>query len=269
MSAAARYFRLLGAFGRFSLAQELAFRGNFLAKITVEVLWLGLMLIFYRTVFAKTTVVAGWSEAEYLFFVGCYFALEGVIETFFLANCMNFAELVRTGELDFFLLQPIDEQFLVSCKDFDWSTAPNVILGAVVMVLAFIAGGWSIEPVRLAIFAVMFLCGIAMAYSFLLMLTSSSVWLVRNQSLMELWWLFTSLMRYPREIFSKSWASPLGFVFSFLVPIMLVVSVPAGTMVKVLEPLMCIYAVACTMALLIGSRWVLRYALRRYRSASS
>jgi ABC-2 type transport system permease protein len=269
MTAAARYFRLLGAFARFSLAQELAFRGNFLAKITVEVLWLGLMIVFYRTIFAKTSIVAGWSEAEYLFFVGCYFALEGVIETFFLANCMNFAELIRTGELDFYLLQPIDEQFLISCKDFDWSTAPNVLLGAAVMTLAYLAGGWSVDPVRLGVFVVMFICGIAMAYSFLLMLTSSAVWLVRNQSLMELWWLFTSLMRYPREIFLRSWAAPLGWFFSFVAPIMLVVSVPAGAMVKLLEPMLCLYAAAATAVLLVVSRWVLRFALRRYRSASS
>ena len=36
---------------------------------------------------------------------------------------------------------------------------------------------------------------------FLLMLSSTAVWMVRNQSLYELWWLFTSLMRYPREIY--------------------------------------------------------------------
>ena len=45
------------------------------------------------------------------------------------------------------------------------------------------------------------LCALGMAYSFLLMLSSTSVWLVRNQSMYELWWLFTSLMRYPKEIF--------------------------------------------------------------------
>lgn len=269
MSGALRYFRLLGAFARFSLAQELAFRGNFLAKVCVEILWLALMLIFYRTVFGKTSVVADWSEAEYLFFVGCYFALEGVIETFFLGNCMNFAELVRTGELDFHLLKPIDEQFLISCKEFDWSTAPNVLLGASVMVLAYTAGGWGFDPGRFAVFLFMFACGVALAYSFLLALTSTSVWLTRNQSLMELWWLLTSLMRYPREIFLRSWAAPIGFVFSFLLPIMLVVSVPAGTMVKLFEPLMCLYAALAAVAALLASRWTLRYALRRYRSASS
>lgn len=264
-----RYFRLYGAFIRFSLAGELAFRGNFLAKIAVEILWLSIMLIFYRTIFSKTSVVAGWSEAEYLFFVGCYFALEGVIETLFLSNCMNFAELVRTGELDFYLLKPIDEQFLISCKDFDWSTAPNVLLGCGVMILAFWSGGWPFEPARFALFLLMFICGVGLAYSFLLMLTSTSVWLTRNQSLMELWWLFTSLMRYPREIFLKSWAAPLGFFFSFLVPVMLVVSIPAGTMVKLLEPGLCLFALAVTAALMVLSRRVLRYSLRRYRSASS
>ena len=60
------------------------------------------------------------------------------------------------------------------------------------------------------------------------MLTSTSVWLVRNQSLMEMWWLFTSLMRYPREIFAGPWAAPLGWFFTFVLPVLLVVNVPAA-----------------------------------------
>ncbi len=42
--------------GRYTLSRELAFRGNFLVKVSVEVLWLGILLAFYRTVFAKTAV---------------------------------------------------------------------------------------------------------------------------------------------------------------------------------------------------------------------
>ena len=118
-----RYARLLGSLARFSLAREMAFRSNFLVKVSVEVLWLGILLAFYKVVFAKTNVVAGWSEAEYLFFVGCFFAINGVIECLFLDNCNELAELVRTGDLDFLLLKPIDEQFLVSCRRIDWGTS--------------------------------------------------------------------------------------------------------------------------------------------------
>src|SRR5438477_9328440 len=113
MTALARYARIIGALGRYGLARELAFRGNFVVKVFVEILWLSILLVFYATVFSKTSVVADWSEYEYLFFVGCYFALEGVIETLFLDNCNQFADLVRSGDLDFDLLKPLDVQVLV------------------------------------------------------------------------------------------------------------------------------------------------------------
>ena len=52
-----RYFRLFVAFARFGLATEMAFRANFLVKILVEMLWLGILLVFYQMVFGKTRLV--------------------------------------------------------------------------------------------------------------------------------------------------------------------------------------------------------------------
>jgi ABC-2 type transport system permease protein len=270
MQSLGRYFRLMIALGRYGLARELAFRGNFLIKISVEALWLGVLLIFYRTVFAKTNVIAEWDEAQYLFFVGCYFALEALVETFFLENCNEFADLIRSGDLDFYLLQPIDEQFLITLRKIDWTTVPSVILGGCVMMAALVQMNWTFDPGRVALFALLFLCGLAIAYSFLLLLTSSAVWFVRNQSLYEMWWLFMSLMRYPREIFRGSWwASPLGLFFTFIIPVTLIVNVPARMMVKVFEPGFAVFTIVVAVVLLVLSRKFFRLAMRRYRSASS
>lgn len=269
MTSSSRYFRLLAAFARFSFLRELAFRGNFLVKVFVELLWLGILLIFYRTVFARTSVIATWNEDEYLFFVGCYFALEGLIETLFLENCNEFSDLIRTGDLDIYLLKPIDEQFLLSCRSIDWSTAPNCLLGIGVMTMSLVHMGWIFDPIKIVLFFLLFCSGTAMAYGFLLMLTSGAVWFTRNQSLFELWWLFTSLMRYPREVFTRSWAYPIGMVFTFLIPILLVVNVPASLMVRVLDMRFVIFSAACTAVVLLVSRWFFRFALRKYRSASS
>ncbi len=269
MTTLRRYARLLGSLARFSLAREMAFRSNFLVKVSVEVLWLGILLAFYKVVFAKTSMVAGWSEPEYLFFVGCFFALNGVIESLFLENCNEFAELVRTGDLDFLLLKPIDEQFLVSCRKIDWGTALNAVLGAGVMLMALYELNWSFDPWRLLAFPVLFFCGVMLAYSFMLVLTSFSVWLVRNQSLMELWWLFSSLARYPREIFREPWAEPLGRLFTYFIPILLVSNMPARVMVKSFDPALIAFTIAATVVGLLVSRLFFRHALRSYRSASS
>ena len=265
-----RYVRLWLALARFSLVRELAFRGNFLIKMFVEVLWLSILLAFYHTIFANTSMVADWDRHQYLFFVGCYFAMGGLLEMLFLENCNQFADLIRTGDLDFYLLKPMDEQFLVTCRTVDWSCAANVFMGAGVMIAALAGGGWSIGPAEVALFLTMMVCGLLLAYSFLLMLTSASVWFMRNQSLYEVWWLFTTLMRYPREIFRGTWAYPVGWVFSFLIPIMLVTNVPARIMTdKLLDPALLLYALAATAAALWISRRLFRLALRRYRSASS
>src|SRR5437867_4359591 len=121
MQTLTRYLGLWGALAKFSLLGEMAFRGNFLVKVFVELLWLGILLLFNITLFQQTNQIAEWDQNQYLFFIGCYFALGGLLETVFLDNCNEFAELVRTGDLDFFLLQPIDEQFLISCRKIDWS----------------------------------------------------------------------------------------------------------------------------------------------------
>jgi ABC-2 type transport system permease protein len=269
MQTLARHVRLYMALARFGLARELAFRGNFLVKLAVEVIWLFILLAFYRTIFSKTSHVATWNEGEYLFFVGCYFALSGLVESLFLANCNEFADLVRTGDLDFYLLKPIDEQFLITCRDIDWSSIANVIMGGAVMVIALYSMDWVFQPWLVCEFFAMFLCGIAIAYSCLVFLTSVAVWFKRNQSLYEMWWLFTSLMRYPREVFSGPWAAPMGWFFTFIVPILLVVNVPASALLKVLQPPMVAFTLAVAIVLLFLSRVFFRAALRRYRSASS
>jgi ABC-2 type transport system permease protein len=264
-----RYLRLYLALARFGLAREFAFRANFLVKVSVEILWLGILLAFYRIVFSKTSVVADWTEAEYLFFLGCYFALAGVMEALFLVNCNQFSDLIRSGDLDFYLLRPIDEQFLVSCREIDWGSVPNFLMGVVVMCLALNQMHWDVTFFQISQFVTLFVCGIVIGYSFLLMLTSAAVWFTRNQSLYELWWLVTSLMRYPREIFSKSWAAPIGTFFTYFIPILLVINVPARIMVKALDPTMIWFTFFVTIILLVASRGFFRYALRRYRSASS
>jgi ABC-2 type transport system permease protein len=273
MQTVSRYLRLWFALARFGLVRELAFRGNFLVKISVEVLWFGILLVFWEIAFGQTSTIAGWTHPQYLFFVGCYFTLEGMLETFFLSNCGEFSELVRSGDLDFVLLKPMDEQFLVTCRDVDWTTVPNVFLGSAVMVFSLRAMDWPFDPVRVGLFLVLFLCSLGMAYSFLLMLASSAVWMVRNQSLFELWWLFTTLVRYPREIFMGTWAEPLGRFLTYVIPVMLMINVPANVMVQGLDRAlqwdMIALTAAMTALLLWGSRRFFRLALRRYRSASS
>jgi ABC-2 type transport system permease protein len=84
-----------------------------------------------------------------------------------------------------------------------------------------------------------------------------------------MWWLVTSLMRYPKDIFAGTWFAPVSWFFTFIVPVLIIVNVPACGMVKVLEPQLVLFMLAATVVLLFGSRTFFRFALQKYRSASS
>lgn len=47
------YFRLLTVFAKYSLAREMAFRGNFAMKVLLELVWLAILLIFSEHCFAE------------------------------------------------------------------------------------------------------------------------------------------------------------------------------------------------------------------------
>jgi ABC-2 type transport system permease protein len=94
--------------------------------------------------------------------------------------------------------------------------------------------------------------------------------MTRNSSLMELWWLFTTLMRYPREIYKGSWAGVLGVLFWYLIPVLLVLNVPARVFVtRFYDPWSIGLLLLATFLLLVLSRRFFYYALASYRSASS
>ena len=80
---------------------------------------------------------------------------------------------------------------------------------------------------------------------------------------------------FQRGTLSQARSSPAagpsrsGRSFTYFVPILVVVNVPANAMVRVLDPLALAVTIIAAVVLLWLSRRFFQYALRSYRSASS
>jgi ABC-2 type transport system permease protein len=106
-------------------------------------------------------------------------------------------------------------------------------------------------------------------------LAATSIWLGRNQTLYDFWFYITNFSRYPREIYSGSWGWPLQWSFTYLIPVLVVVNVPARVLVQPLRGQdssdwqLCGFALFATVGSFLVSRWIFQRALVSYRSASS
>ena len=129
---------------------------------------------------------------------------------------------------------------------------------------------------HLLLYPVYIAIGITILYSLMISLAATSVWLGRNQTLYNFWFYITNFSRYPMEIYGGSaWGDGLRFVFTFVIPVLVVVNVPARIMAQPLHPNPSVsvpqglFAIAAALGSLIVSRWIFTRALMSYRSASS
>lgn len=272
------YLRVFWIFVRNNLVRAMSFRTNFIIECISSISWIVMNIGFYLLVFRHVPVLVegtGWGQYEFFVFLATTMLVNSTVQAFFMPNAQEFSELIRTGNLDFALLKPIDTQFLISLRRIEWSALANFFVG--VGLLAFSL--WKLttrsenplvlSPLVYVLYPFYLLCGIAILYSLMISLAATSIWLGRNQTLYNFWFYITNFSRYPMEIYRSFY--PLKWFFTFFIPILIVVNVPARMMAMPLsnEWFLPAFAIVATVASLIASRKVFQLSLLSYRSASS
>ncbi|MFP6764703.1 MAG: ABC-2 family transporter protein [Planctomycetaceae bacterium] len=270
------YRRVWSTFFRNALVREMTFRGNFLINLVTRAFWFTAQITLFRIIFSNVDFISDWSEPQYFAFMATGMLINAIIEAFFMPNCANFSELIRTGNLDFALLKPIDTQFLISCEKMELAMINQIVLACSLLGYALYQIGEPVSVLQIVAYLTFLAVGVAFFYSLMIALASTSIWLGRNQGLYDFWFYITVFARYPRSIYNGvdpvrlETGEVLQAAFTFIIPILLVVTVPAEFIARTMSDwtypgiLM-----ATSLAGLVISRWTFTSALKSYRSASS
>src|SRR6516162_1410893 len=134
--ALSRYLRIYSALWKNSVTREMSFKANFLMWIVVESLWFALQLSFIGVLYLHTDNIGTWTKWQVVMLIGASHLIQQLYQAFFLVNCTNLSELVRTGKLDFLLLLPVNTRFVVSLRQMDLGAFVNAASAVAVMVYA-------------------------------------------------------------------------------------------------------------------------------------
>lgn len=270
------HLRVFLTFFRNSLIRELMFRGNFLIQVITRVFWFAAQIMLFEIIFARVPGIREWSRDQYFAFMATGMLINAIVEAFFMPNCAEFGESIRTGRLDFALTKPIDTQFLVSLQRVNLAMISQMVLAVVLLTRSLIRIGAPITVTQAAIYVFYLAVGVAFFYSLMIATACTSIWFGRNQGLYDFWFYITVFARYPRSIYDGRSADTiepgevLQFAFSWIVPILLVVTVPAQVIVNSLQNWQpAVAALVAVGVALVLSRALFQWSLNHYRSASS
>src|SRR5258708_1587414 len=106
-------------------------------------------------------------------------------QAFFMAYSAEISGLIRSGQLHFALLKPIDTQFLSAVRKIEWSSLSNSAFACVLLAYSLWQLDYRPGPVQIVLYPLYVGCGVAILYSLMIVMASISVWLGRNQSLYD------------------------------------------------------------------------------------
>jgi len=261
-----RYLGIYLALCKNSVAREMSFKSNFLLWLLVEFLWFGLQLSFIGVIYLHTDNIGTWTKWQVVMLVGASHFIQQIFQSFFLVNCTNLSDMVRTGKLDFLLLLPVNTRFIISLRQVDLGGFVNAT--SALGVMAYAAAKLHLVPslAQMGGFLLLCIAGILIHYSLMFLLASISFWTVRAQGIVWGYYNLFNIARMPDEAFKGFFKA----FFTFVIPMLLVSNVPVRVLQHTLtspKPILTLMAMCA--ACLIVSEWGWRRSLRHYTSASS
>jgi len=261
-----RYFTIYNALWKNSVSREMSFKSNFLLWIIVEMLWFGLQLSFIGVLYLHTDRIGTWTKWQVVMLIGASHFIQQLFQAFFLINCANLSELVRSGKLDFLLLLPVNTRFVVSLRQVDLGAFVNA--ASALAVIGYAARRMHFVPTLAHASGFLALClfGIVIHYSLMFLLASISFWTVRAQGIVWGYYNLFQIARLPDEAFQGLFKA----FFTFALPMLLVSNVPVRLLVdKLSSPKPLVWLLVMSLACFAVSEWGWRASVRRYTSASS
>lgn len=258
-----RLAAFLAACWRINLAEELQYRGNFIASLLGTMFWISTALLTVALFFSHTTRVGGWGYWDVLVLLGVFNALAGVIETVLRPGIGQLAEDVRSGALDLVLVRPVDAQLYTSVRRLDIWRVADIALGLALAGYALERSGRPIMISTIVAFALTLASAVAVVYAIWLALMSLAFWFVAVENLSTLFDGVFEAARYP----VSAYPGVLRFLFVYLIPIAWTTTIPAAALTGRIDIASALGAVAVGALALILTRLLWRAALKHYTSA--
>jgi len=261
-----RYWAIYRALWQNSVVREMGFKSNFLLWIVVELLWFALQLCFISVIYLHTDHIGDWTKWQVVMLVGASHFIQELYQAFFLTNCTQLSELIRTGRLDFMLLLPANTRFLVSLRQVDLGGFVNA--ASALAVMAYAARQLHLVPhvAQIAGFLVLCAAGILIHYSLMFLLATVAFWTVRAQGIIWGYYNLFNIARLPDAAFH-------GFFkvfFTFAIPMLLVSNIPVRLLThRLASPGPMLLLAGMSLVCFVVSELFWRFAIRHYTSASA
>ena len=260
-----RYFSLWRSFFNNSLTRDLEFKANFIGGLLVDIIYYGIQFFFFSIIYSYVDAIGVFTRKDVMIFLVITFLVDTFYMFFFSGNLFNLNRWMVRGDLDYYLLKPMNSQFMVSFRYVKSYALVSIVILLIMLTTLVSAYPKPIGIVNVIAFIFSLLMGTILWYGVDFIISSSCFWF-KNFSVSG--WLSHEILKFstrPDSIYTGI----LRKVLFSIVPMIFIASIPTRTLLYGPNFQYLIWQLFIAMIFLLFTRIIWKRGLMLYESASS
>lgn len=222
----------------------------------------GLFFFFLFLLASRTQVIQGYSTHQILFFY-LTFSIIDIISQMLFREVYRFRPQIVTGNFDLVLSRPVNPLFraLMGGVDIlDLITLPPLLVLTVYY-------GLQLQPafVQIAGYILLLINGLIITAAFHIVVLAVGILTTAVDHSIMIYRDLVNLGRIPIDFYRE----PIRSVLTFVIPVAVMVTIPAKVLMGIFDWLILGYGIAIAITFFLTSFWLWHWALKNYASASS
>lgn len=253
------YFRL-------GLINFVQYRADFFVAVINAFIQVFSQILAISVIFNQTDSLKGWGRNDLIVLAGVQLVVGGVLGIVIRPSMQAFMESIRLGTFDFLLTKPADAQLLASVQAVAPQAITQFFIGIGVIITGLSLNGDVVSPAGIALFLLLFVAGLGMVYSFMIVLATLTFWFVKLDNIMVIFnTMFGNAGNWPITIY-PAW---LRVSLTFIIPIAFAVTVPSEALLGRVSWQSVMLTFVLATGFVIAARAFWNYAIRHYTGASA
>lgn len=217
-----RYLKIYKIFITQYLKSILEYKADFLVGMMGYLIQEATGLFFILLVIAKVPSLNGWSFKQIVFIYGLA-QIPRAIDHLLFDNLWLLNNKVRRGEMDRYLLRPINPLFQFLSERFSHEAFGELFAGIIIIIYAINVNMIDMSIVNILLLLYIIFCGVIIYFSLKLLTASTSFWIINSFQVTDVVYSFSEFSKYPLAIFPK-W---LKIILTWIIPFGVVSAIPS------------------------------------------
>lgn len=255
-------FRLYPTLIKQSLKETMMYKTTTILTVIFGIAFYLIDVLAGGVYFSFAQKIAGWRFIDFLNLITTTNLISYGYQFLFVAAHENLADVILEGNLDQYLIKPINSFAFYALYRVDFASMINFII--TVIIEGVLMAITKISLIHLLFYIIFIILGIGLLFAINQILTTVTFWLPKMTAIMGIPELLVDFGNRPAKIYPRI----IQNIFSLIFPILLVTNIPAKECTGNFDYVASLWVLLIDCLLIAFSYWEWKCGLRHYESAN-